>query len=59
MAVARDRTRSAWWSPSSVHPEYREVLATYAQNQDMPITKSASARTGASICQRSRCGDHQ
>ncbi len=30
----------------SVHPEYREVLATYATHQEMPITEVGYAETG-------------
>ena len=30
----------------SVHPQYREVLATYAHHQDLPVTEISYANTG-------------
>ena len=34
----------------TVHPEYREVIATYAQHQEIPVTlKSGMRRMGAWI----------
>ena len=38
---------------NSVHPEYREVIATYAQHQEHRQQKLATAKTAASIWTRS------
>ena len=38
---------------TSVHPEYREVITTYARHQGMPLTTVGTERTGASIGKRS------
>ena len=38
LMAARLTNRNGVVVAKTVHPEYREVLATYAKNQDMPIT---------------------
>jgi len=43
---ARVTGRSGVVVARSVHPEYREVLATYAKNQGMPVKEVGFAETG-------------
>ncbi len=42
----------------SVHPEYREVLATYAWHQGMPLATVPFTTTGRVDRESSRTGDH-
>src|SRR4051812_30475331 len=46
MMSARVTGRSGVVVARSVHPEYREVLATYAKNQGMPVKEVGFAETG-------------
>src|SRR5512133_2563002 len=46
MMAARVTGRNGVVVARSVHPEYREVLATYARNQGMPVQEVAFAENG-------------
>ena len=46
MMAARVTGRSGVVVARSVHPEYREVLATYAKNQGMPVQEVGFAENG-------------
>ncbi len=46
MMAVRVTGRRAVVIARSVHPEYREVLATYAHHQGMPLTEAAFAANG-------------
>jgi glycine dehydrogenase subunit 1 len=46
LMAARVTNRNGVVAASSVHPEYREVLATYAQNQAMPIATIGFGENG-------------
>jgi len=46
MMAVRVTGRNSVVIAKSVHPEYREVLATYAQNQGLPVATAGYADTG-------------
>jgi len=46
MMAVRVTGRNSVVIAKSVHPEYREVLATYAQNQGLPVATAGYAETG-------------
>jgi glycine dehydrogenase subunit 1 len=46
MMAARVTGRNGVVVARSVHPEYREVLATYAKNQDMPLNEVGFTENG-------------
>ena len=46
MMAVRVTGRNSVVIAESVHPEYREVLATYAQNQGLPLATAGYAATG-------------
>src|ERR1700746_1413391 len=46
MMAVRVTGRNSVGIAESVHPEYREVLATYAQNQGLPLATVGYAATG-------------
>ena len=43
----------------TVHPEYREVMRTYAQHQEIPISEVGYAAKRARRYGRAGCGDYR
>ena len=58
MMAVRVTGRRRSWSRRTVHPEYREVLATYAQHQGIRSRCSTMATTAGVDLEDARSRDH-